>query len=47
MNAKYADVVKTSEILAYLETLPIGMFDLPSGTATAQHEQKQKRTAHF
>ena len=47
MNAKYADVVKTSDILAYLETLPIGMFDLPRGTATAQHEQKQKRTAHF
>ena len=47
MNAKYADVVKTSDILAYLETLPTGMFDLPRGTATAQHDQKQKRTAHF
>jgi isochorismate hydrolase len=37
MNAKYADVVKTSEILAYLEELPIGMFDLPRGTARAAH----------
>jgi maleamate amidohydrolase len=45
MNAKYADVVKTSEILAYLETLPIGMFDLPKSTATAQREEKQKRAA--
>jgi nicotinamidase-related amidase len=45
MNAKYADVVKTSEILAYLETLPIGMFDLPKSTATAPREEKQKRAA--
>ena len=35
MNAKYADVVKTSEILGYLERLPSGMFDLPKGTAIA------------
>jgi nicotinamidase-related amidase len=47
MNAKYADVVKTSEILAYLETLPVAMFDLPKGTATAQQGQKRKRAAHF
>jgi hypothetical protein len=39
-------VVKTSEILAYLETLPMGMFDLPKGAATVQHEQRQKRAAH-
>ena len=45
MNAKYADVVKTSEILAYLENLPVGMFDLPRGTGTVRHEQK--RAAHF
>jgi maleamate amidohydrolase len=38
MNAKYADVVKTSEILAYLESLPSGMFDLPKGTAVAARE---------
>jgi maleamate amidohydrolase len=33
MNAKYADVVKTSEVLAYLDSLPSGMFNLPAGTA--------------
>jgi maleamate amidohydrolase len=47
MNAKYADVVKTSEILSYLQGLPSGMFDLPNGTAGAQHQQKQKRAAYF
>jgi nicotinamidase-related amidase len=41
MNAKYADVVKTSEILSYLQSLPSGMFDLPKGTTTAHHEQKR------
>ena len=41
MNAKYADVVKTSEILCYLEGLAHGMFDLPNGTPTSQHEQKR------
>ena len=35
MNAKYADVVKTSEILTYLEKLPVGMFDLPRGRPKA------------
>jgi hypothetical protein len=33
MNAKYADVVKTSEVLAYFDSLPSGMFDLPKGSA--------------
>ncbi len=31
MNAKYADVVKTAEVLAFFEALPAGMFDLPKG----------------
>jgi maleamate amidohydrolase len=31
MNAKYADVVKTDEVLAHFDTLSEGMFDLPSG----------------
>jgi maleamate amidohydrolase len=31
MNAKYADVVKTAEILAFFDSLPVGMFDLPKG----------------
>ena len=33
MNAKYADVVKTSEVLEFFDRLPSGMFDLPTGTA--------------
>src|SRR5262249_24704700 len=33
MNAKYADVVKTSEVLAFFDSLPSGMFDLPKGSA--------------
>ena len=35
MNAKYADVVKTSEVLAFLDALPSGMFDLPKGAPAA------------
>ena len=31
MNAKYADVMKSDEVLAFIESLPTGMFDLPSG----------------
>jgi maleamate amidohydrolase len=31
MNAKYADVIGSSEILAYINALPAGMFDLPKG----------------
>ncbi|MEJ1158416.1 isochorismatase family protein [Prosthecomicrobium sp. N25] len=33
MHAKYADVVKTEEVLAFIDTLPAGMFDLPKGKA--------------
>jgi maleamate amidohydrolase len=33
MNAKYADVVKTSEVLTFLDSLPSGQFDLPKGSA--------------
>ncbi|HXJ00259.1 MAG TPA: isochorismatase family protein [Micropepsaceae bacterium] len=32
MNAKYADVVKTDEVLTYFDTLEPGMFDLPKGS---------------
>jgi maleamate amidohydrolase len=35
MHAKYADVVPTAEVLAYFNELPPGLFDLPSGRATA------------
>ncbi|MBV8491943.1 MAG: isochorismatase family protein [Alphaproteobacteria bacterium] len=33
MHAKYADVVPTAEVLAYFDTLPAGLFDLPTGIA--------------
>jgi maleamate amidohydrolase len=32
MNAKYADVVKSDEVLGYFDTLEPGMFDLPRGS---------------
>ncbi len=35
MNAKYADVLKTAEVIAFLDTLAPGMFDLPKGAAGA------------
>jgi nicotinamidase-related amidase len=31
MNAKYADVVKTAEVLSFFDTLPEGLFELPKG----------------
>jgi len=33
MNAKYADVVKTAEVLSFFDSLSTGMFELPKGTA--------------
>ena len=45
MSAKYADVVKTSDVLKFLDTLPAGMYDLPPGKAPASKEQK--RAANF
>jgi isochorismate hydrolase len=47
MNAKYADVVKTSEVLTFLDKLPSGMFDLPKGKPAGQAEPKQKRAANY
>lgn len=35
MHAKYADVLKTQEILAFMDTLPEGLFELPRGAAPA------------
>jgi nicotinamidase-related amidase len=32
MHAKYADVVKTAEVLSFFNSLPDGLFELPSGT---------------
>jgi maleamate amidohydrolase len=40
MNAKYADVVKTSEVLTFLDSLPSGMFDLPKGSPAAAPRPK-------
>lgn len=33
MNAKYADVVKTAEVLSFFDSLDDGMFDLPRGAS--------------
>jgi maleamate amidohydrolase len=35
MNAKYADVVKTDEVLTYFETLKPGLFELPTGISVS------------
>jgi maleamate amidohydrolase len=45
MNAKYADVVKTSEALAFLDTLKPGMFDLPKGTSSHQAPGAREKKA--
>jgi hypothetical protein len=37
--------VKTSEVLAFFDTLPSGMYDLPSGNKPAP--QETKRAANF
>ena len=31
MNAKYADVVKTAEVLDFFDALPTGQYELPKG----------------
>ena len=43
MNAKYADVVKTSEVLAFFDSLPSGMFDLPKGSAARRRNPSWRR----
>jgi hypothetical protein len=45
MNAKYADVVKTFEVLAFFDSLPGGLFDLPQGSAP--EAAKPKLAANF
>ena len=35
MHAKYADVVPTAEVMAYFDTLPDDLFELPSGAPSA------------
>jgi len=41
MNAKYADVVKTSEVLEFFDSLPPNMFDLPKGSPLEPHPSKR------
>jgi hypothetical protein len=43
MNAKYAGVVKISEVLAFLDVLPRGMFDLPKGQPVARAQRYARR----
>ena len=35
MNAKYADVVKTSEVIAFFDSLPSDLFELPESAPAA------------
>jgi maleamate amidohydrolase len=46
MNAKYADVVKTAEVLAFFDTLPGGMFDLPKGVAAPELHPMRKAAGY-
>src|SRR6266702_7439303 len=46
MNAKYADVVKTSEALAFVGSLPTGMFELPTGSPTSSTSIETRRAAN-
>jgi nicotinamidase-related amidase len=41
MNAKYADVVKTSEVLEFFDSLPTGQYDLPPGSPVEPHPSKR------
>ena len=41
MNAKYADVVKTSEVLEFFDTMPPGQYDLPTGGPVEKHPSKR------
>jgi nicotinamidase-related amidase len=40
MNAKYADVLKTAEIVQYMEQLPDGLFKLPAGVSSTEAKLK-------
>jgi nicotinamidase-related amidase len=47
MNAKYADVVKTAEVLAFLDGLPAGMFELPHGAPAVPPKLTPKLAGNF
>ena len=38
MNAKYADIVKSDEVLTYIDGLPNGLFELPGMKTNAAAE---------
>ncbi len=46
MNAKYADVVKTAEVLAFFDSLPSGLFDLPKGVAAPEPHPMRKAAGY-
>jgi maleamate amidohydrolase len=39
MHAKYADVVKTDEVLAWFETIPADQYNLPAGSGASKPKQ--------
>lgn len=41
MHAKYADVVKTADVLAFFDTLADNLFDLPKGSANAAEPRRK------
>jgi nicotinamidase-related amidase len=43
MNAKYADVVKTAEVLDFLDGITSGMFDLPNGSSVSLSQTSAQR----
>lgn len=45
MHAKYADVVKTAEVLAFFDALASDMFDLPRGSAPSRAPALSPRMA--
>ena len=46
MNAKYADVVKTSEVIDFFDGLPDDMFDLPKGVAAPEPHPMRKAAGY-
>ena len=47
MNAKYADVVKTAEVLEFFDNLPVNMFDLPKGAFVETPDLTPKHAVNF
>ena len=45
MNAKYADVIATQEVIDYLDKLPAGLFELPKGSEIHHHNLSPKLAA--